>query len=161
MGLIAKLKLLLKIQKPAGQIIGQMKELNDGKRGWKTLGFWVTLVGTLSSTTLALTGIIPAPVQLIVTTALQAIYNIMRGAQGADSLLIKGTLTTTEFGLSVLTEIQKGLVAVEAGGIRPEWMTAATGIVGASLAFGQNLACRAPAKEEPLTPADKAVIKAA
>lgn len=141
MGLIAKLKLLFKIQKP----LGELAKLAPGvKTGWKTLGFWVTFLGTLASTAAALTGIIPAQAQLIATTVLQALYNILRGAQKMDSSDTKGLLTTTEFWLSTLTEIQKGLVAAETGGISPEWMASATMIVGAALAAGQNLASRTP-----------------
>lgn len=144
LGLFQKIKLLFKIQKPAGDFIKTVSGAKDEQRGWKTVGFWVTLVGTLSSTALALTGIIPAPAQLVVTTILQAAYNILRGAQSANSSTAKGTFTTTEFWLSTLTEIQKGLVAVETGGIHPQWMEAATAVVGATLAAGQNLAMRRP-----------------
>jgi hypothetical protein len=147
LGFLAKLKLLFKIQKPAGELIKTVGQAKDETRGWRTIGFWITLVGTLSSTALALTGVIPAPAQLVATTILQAAYNILRGAQSANSSTAKGTFRTTEFWLSTLTEIQKGLVAVESGGIRPEWISSATAIVGASLAAGQNLAMRRPDAE--------------
>lgn len=142
MGLIEKLKLLFKIRKP---LDGLVQSAKDAKAGWKTLKFWVTLTATLASTAAALTGIIPAPAQLIATTVIQAIYNILRGAEKMESAEVKGLATTTEFWLSTLTEIQKGLVAVETGGIHPEWIGIATAIVGASLAAGQNLAARTPA----------------
>lgn len=139
LGFIDKIKLLFKMQKPLGELA---KAGQDVKTGWKTLSFWVTFLGTLGSTAAALTGLIPAPAQLVITTVLQAAYNILRGAQKMESPTVKGFFTTTESWLSALAEIQKGLVAVEAGGIHPEWIGVATTIVGMSLAAGQNLAAR-------------------
>lgn len=146
MGFLAKLKLLFKIRKPASDLVDNLK---DAKAGWKTIHFWVTLLGTLASTAAALTGIIPPQAQLIATTILQALYNIFRGADKADVNEVKGTFRTTEFWLSALTEVQKGLVAVETGGIHPEWMATLSTVVGMSLAAGQNLAARQPSSETP------------
>jgi hypothetical protein len=147
MGFIEKIKLLFKIQKPLGELA---KSAKDVKTGWKTLKFWVTFLGTLASTAAALTGIIPPQVQLIVTTILQALYNIIRGAEKMESADAKGIFTTTEFALTALGEVQKGIVAAQMGGINPEWMAAATTIVGMALAAGQSLAAREP--EKPTTP---------
>jgi hypothetical protein len=143
MKLLEKIKLLFKVKEPAGELIDTLK---TAKTGWKTWGFWATLAGTLASTAAALSGVIPAQAQLVLTTGLQAIYNILRGASKADDPAVKGIFRTTEFWLSTLTEVQKGLVAVETGGINPEWMATATAIVGMALAAGQNLAARTPAK---------------
>lgn len=152
MGVIEKLKLLFKVRKPVGAIIDQVKEAKSPLTGWKTVAFWVTLLGSLASTAAALTGVVPAPVQLVATTVLSAFYNILRGLQKAESPEIKGTLRTTEFWLSALGEVQKGFVAVHAGGINPEWMSTATMIVGMALAAGQNLAAR-DVKAETAAPA--------
>jgi len=143
MGFIAKLKLLFKIQKPLGELA---KSAKDVKSGWKTLKFWVTFLGTLASTAAALTGIIPPQAQLIATTILQALYNIVRGAEKMDSPDTKGLVTTTEFWLTTLGEVQKGIVAAQTGGINPEWFATASTIVGMALAAGQNLASHEPAK---------------
>lgn len=150
MKFLAKIKLLFKIQKPAGQLVATLKDAKDERRGWKTVGFWVTLVGTLGSTAGALTGIIPVTTQLIAVTVLQGFYNILRGAQNANSESLKGTFTTTEFWLSALSEIQKTFVALHTGGIDPAWMSSATAIVGATLAAGQNLAARNIAPNQPV-----------
>jgi len=146
MGFIEKIKLLFKIQKPLGELA---KSAKDVKTGWKTIKFWVTFLGTLASTAAALTGIIPPPAQLIITTVLQAIYNIVRGAEKMESTEAKGIFTTTEFALTALGEIQKGIVAAQTGGINPEWMATATTIVGMALAAGQSLAAREPEKATP------------
>jgi hypothetical protein len=144
MGLIEKLKLLIKIKKPVGEIVDAAKKAKETK---KWLQFTVTLLGTLASTAAALTGVIPPQAQLIATTVLQALYNILRGAEKAESSDVKGTLRTTEFWMSGLTEVQKGLVSVQMGGINPEWMATSTALIGAALAFGQNLASRIPEKK--------------
>lgn len=143
MGFIEKIKWLFTIQKPAGQVIDAVKEAKQTK---KWFHFTVTLIGTLGSTAAALTGVIPAPVQLVATTVLQALYNIIRGADKADNAEIKGTLRTTEFWLTALTEIQKGIVATQMGGINPEWLATSSTVVGMALAAGQNLAARKPEK---------------
>lgn len=143
MGIVTKLKWLFKVQKPAGQVMDAVKEAKKTKRWFH---FAVTLIGTLASTAGALTGVIPAPAQLIATTVLQALYNIVRGADKADNAEIKGTLRTTEFWLTALTEAQKAVVAVQTGGLNPEWLATSSMVVGMALAAGQNLAARSPAK---------------
>lgn len=141
MGLIAKLKLLFEIQKPFGEAVDAVAEAKKTK---KWVHFTVTLLGVLLSTVLALNGVIPPQYALIATTALQALYNIIRGADKADNEDIKGTLRTTEFWTTGLTEIQKGIVAVQTGGVSAEWLTMSSTIIGMALAAGQNLAARAP-----------------
>lgn len=139
MGLIDKLKLLFKIQKPVKEVID---EVTEAKRTKKWFHFAVTLIGTLGATAAAMTGLIPAQAQLIATTVLQALYNIVRGADKADTAEIKGTFRTTEFWLTALAEIQKGVVAAQQGGINPEWLATSSAIIGAALSLGQNLAAR-------------------
>ena len=143
MGLIEKLKLLMKVKKPIGDVIDAAKEANKTK---KWFSFAVTVIGTLVTTAGALTGVIPPQAQLIGVSVLQAIYNVLRGLDKAEQTEIKGTLRTTEFWTSGLTEVQKMFVALHTGGIDPTWMPTMTALVGAALAFGQNLAARAPVK---------------
>lgn len=141
MGLIEKLKLLFKVKKPAGELFDAVKEAKKTK---KWFHFGVTVIGVLLSTAGALTGVIPPQTQLIITTILQTIYNIVRGADKADNHEIKGTLTTSEFWMTAATELQKGIVMAQTGGINPEWLATSSAVIGAALSFGQNLAARAP-----------------
>lgn len=141
MGFIEKIKLLFKIQKPLGELA---KAGKDVKSGWKTLKFWITFTATLGSTAAALTGLIPAPAQAVAVSIINGIYNILRGAEKMESSDTKGLATTTEFWLTALTEAQKGIVAMEVGGINPALMTSLSMGVGALLAAGQNLASRIP-----------------
>ena len=94
MGLFAKLKLLFLVKKPAGELFDAIAEVKKTK---KWVHFTVTLLGVLISSVLALNGVIPPLYSLIATTVLQALYNIVRGADKADNEQIKGTLRTTEF----------------------------------------------------------------
>lgn len=145
MTLIEKIKLLFQIKKPVEDILDSAKE---AKKNNKWFHFSVLLIGTIVTTLASLGGLLPPLVQLGIVTTLQCVYNILRGADKADNQEIKGTLLTTEFWTSALSEIQKALVAAHAGGLNPEWMTAATALSGAALAFGQNLAARAPLEEK-------------
>ena len=141
MGFIQKIKLLFKVKKPVGDLIDAVQEAKKTK---KWIHFGVTFLGILLSTIGSLTGIIPPQIQLIATTILQAIYNIVRGADKADNETVKGTLRTTEFWMTALTEVQKGVVATQMGGINPEWLAVSSTFIGMALAAGQNLAARAP-----------------
>lgn len=150
MKFLQKIKLLFKIQKPAGDVVAALKDAKDEKRGWKTIGFWVTLIGTGISTAGALSGLIPAQLQLCITTGLQCVYNVLRGAQNMDSPTVKGTVTTTEFWLTSLTELQKAVVVLHDGGIQSHSLEQAlSGLNFLSLAFGQNLAARKPVATKP------------
>jgi len=139
MGLIEKLKLLFKVKKPVEDVIDAAKAASKTR---KWFSFVVTLVGTLGTTAAALTGVIPPQAQLVAVTVLQSLYNILRGADKAETSEIKGTLRTTEFWLTGLSEIQKTFVAFQTGGWYPEWMATATTVTGMALAAGQNLASR-------------------
>lgn len=144
MTILSKIKLLFKIQKPANEIIDAVKQVKKTK---KWVHFAVTILGTLLSTAAALGGAIPVTAQLVIVTVLQALYNIMRGLDKADDAEVRGTLVTTEFWMTGLSEIQKALLAAHDGGISAPWMTSLSSIVAATLAFGQNLAARKPTPE--------------
>lgn len=139
MGLIEKLKLLLKVRQPATDLINEVKDI---KSGWQTIPFWVTLLGTLISAVGALTGVIPATAALIIGTGLTAVYNVLRGAVKAESPTTKPILQTTEFWLSLGTELSNALVTFQNGAINPPWFATAQALIGACMAFGQNLAAQ-------------------
>lgn len=141
MGFVEKIKLLFKVQKPAGEIVAAVKEAKKSKK-WLHLS--VVILGQLAATAGSLTGVIPPIAQLISVTVLQAAYNILRGADKADLAEVKGTFRTSEFWMTGLSEIQKSFVAFQTGGWYPEWMATAAAINGFALSLGQNLAARAP-----------------
>jgi hypothetical protein len=143
MGFIEKLKLLFRARQPLTDLIVEVKQ---AKAGWKTLVFWVSVTATLGGLVAALQGIIPPSAELIGTTVIAAFYNILRGATKANNPEIKPLFQTSEFYLSVLTEISNAFVALKAGGINPTWMATALSVVGAAMAAGQNIAGQAPSK---------------
>ena len=141
MGFIEKLKLLFKARQPATDLINEIKDI---KAGWKTLPFWVTVLGTLIALVAAAQGVIPATASLVIITVLTAFYNILRGATKANTPGVKPVLQTTEFWLGVLSQISNAILALKGGGINPEWFTTAEAIIGAAMAAGQNLAAQQP-----------------
>lgn len=159
MGAFAKLKLLFKYRKPLGQVA---QAIGQAKKGWKTIAFWTTLVATCLTTVGALQGVIPPQAMVIATSVLTGFYNVLRGLQKAETPEIKGTLRTTEFGLTVLGEVQKTIVAIQSGGVNPEWLTTAATISAVTFGIGQNLAARYTKAEVPMdAPAAPAPKKAA
>jgi len=148
MGLLEKIKLLFKARKPATDIINEVGQI---KSGWKTIPFWVTLLGTLISLVAALEGFIPASTALIATTALTAIYNILRGATKTDITGTKPVVQSTEFWLGVLGQLSNAAVTLKTGGIAPHWLVTAETFISAAMAAGQNLA-----GQQPSTPLEQA-----
>ena len=141
MGLIEKLKLLFKARQPLTDIITEVKGI---KAGYKTVPFWVTLLGTLLALVGALQGVIPATAALVVTTTLTFAYNVLRGATKANVPGQKPVLKTTEFWIGVLGFLTTAITSLQAGGINPAWMTTAMSIIGMAMAAAQNLSGQQP-----------------
>lgn len=140
MKFLDKLKLLFVVQKPAGEI---MDAVADAKKTKKWIHFVATVLGIAISATAAWSGYMSPTAATIVTSALNAIYNIVRGADKADNTEVKGTFTTTELWLSVLNEAQNFVVAAHTGGVQAPWLENFAALVNfGSLALGQNLSAR-------------------
>ncbi len=142
MGFLTKLKWMFKIQKPAGQVIVAVSEVRKTK---KWVHFAVTVLGSLATTAGTLTGVIPPQIQMMAVSVLNALYNIVRGADKADDPTVKGPLCTTEFWVTALVESQKAFVTMHNGGVVAPWLEYTMSALNAlSLIFGQNLAARTP-----------------
>lgn len=141
MGFIEKLKLLVKARKPVTDIINEAKEI---KTGYKTVQFWVTVLGSGVALVGALEGFIPASAGLVASTVLVTFYNILRGATKADVASTKPIVQTTEFWVSVLSQLGAAIVALQSGGINPSWFAAASMMISVAMAAGQNLAGQQP-----------------
>jgi len=154
MGFIEKLKLLFKVRKPATDLINEVRQV---KSGWKTIPFWVSVLGTLLAVVASLKGLIPATSALVITTVLTMFYQILRGATKADLTSTKPVFQTSEFWLGVLSQIANALTALKTGGINPTWLATASGLVAAAMAAGQNLAGQqpSPAGTPLITPSEK------
>ncbi len=127
MGFIEKLKLLLKVRQPVTDLINEVKSI---KAGYKTIPFWITVIGTVLS--------------VIVATVLTAFYNILRGATKTDVTDVKPIFQTTEFWMGVFAELQNAILALQAGGINPKWLALSALVIGAAMSCGQNLASQSP-----------------
>ncbi len=140
MKFLDKLKLLFVVQKPAGEI---MDAVAEAKKTKKWIHFGATVLGIAISASAAWSGYMSPTTATIVTSALNAIYNIVRGADKADNADVKGTFTTTELWLSVLNEAQSFIVAAHTGGVKAPWLDNFSALVNfGSLALGQNLSAR-------------------
>lgn len=125
----------------ARKVVSQMGEI---KRGWKTLSFWITLLGNLLTLAGVLKGIIPALTALVVMTVLTAFYNILRGAQKSEEEGVRSWWKTTEFWMGVGTEISKAFIALQGGGISPAWMATLSTVLAGSMTIARDLSHKEP-----------------
>jgi len=142
MGLISKLKLLIKTAKPVGQFINQVK---GAKLKWKTIPFWGTLLGSAVSLVAALQGFIPVTVGIVITGVLTVLYNIIRGLDKADQEGVKPTWKSTEFWVGVLGIISTQIVNMQTQGINSEVLVTINSLIAAAMALAQNLGAQQPA----------------
>jgi len=144
MGMIAKLKLFFKSAKPVGQFVKQIK---GAKKKWKTIPFWVTLLGSAGSVVASLNGIIPTEASVIITSLLAAGYNILRGLDKADQVGVKPAIRSSEFWIGAGAILSSSLQEIKGAGVESEALTIAMGLVAAAMAFGQNLGANEPTGE--------------
>lgn len=136
MSLIAKIKLLFSAAKPAANLAGQLKEVGSG---WKTIHFWVSLLGSAISLAASIKGFIPADISLIVTTALVASYNIMRGFDKTDSSVVHPPFQSTEFLMGLLAQLSNAVLALQQGGIASTHLVIAGTVLAGAMSIAQNL----------------------
>lgn len=146
MGLFAKLKLLIKASKPVGQFVNQVK---GARAKYKTIPFWLSIVGSLISIAAALQGVIPATTAVIITTSLTAIYNILRGADKINQVGVKPPLQTTEFWMGVGAILSTMFVDMKTAGVDNQVIGIANTVIGAAMAAAQSLAANQPTEVPP------------
>lgn len=144
MGLIQKFRAGM----AAKRIVDQ---LGGTKKGWKTLVFWVALLGNLATLAASLKGMVSPEAYLVSTTAIAAVYTILRGALKSEQTGVTNWWTTSEFWLSVGTGASGALLALQQGGINPAWLGVANTVLGASLTAARDLSHKQP--EQPPPPA--------
>lgn len=141
MGVIDKLKLLFKTAKPVGQFINEVK---GAKLKYKTIPFWVSVLGSLIAIVGALNGVIPATLAVVITGALTALYNIIRGLDKADQVGVKPTWKTTEFWVGALGIIAAQITEIQTAGVSSNVLTTVSAVVAAAMALAQNLGAQQP-----------------
>lgn len=141
MGLIEKLKMLIKSAKPAGVFINQVK---GARLKYKTIPFWTSLIGSLIALVASLQGFIPATTGILITTGLGAGYNILRGVDKVNQTGITPALRSTEFWIGSLAVISTSLIDLATAGITGPVLTTAQTVVAAAMAVAQNLGAQEP-----------------
>ena len=146
MGLIEKIKLLFKAQKPVGEFITQVK---GARLKYKTIPFWVTLLGTGISLVGAVQGVIPATTAVVVSSLLTAAYNILRGADKMNQEGVKPPFRSTEFWLGALGIVGASLTEIQTAGVQSNVLTSCLALIAGAMAAAQNLGAQQPKKEDP------------
>lgn len=141
MGLLAKLKIYLKIRKPLKKLVEHFKTI---KRGGKTPEFWMVLFGYAVTITAAVSGYLSPEVSLIVSTVLAALYNVFRGAVKSKEKGVRKWYTTTEFWVGVGAQAQIAFLAVQQGGINEQWIVASLAIINGAMVAARDLSHKQP-----------------
>ena len=143
MTIVEKIKLLFAVRKPVGDLVVQVKQV---KAGWKTPGFWVAVLGTLLALAGAVSSFIPATAALIVSTVLTLGYNVLRAYQNAAVPGVCPPFQSSRFWVGVLGMASASIMALQQGGVNPEWFTVAISILGAVMAAAQSIGAQQPEK---------------
>lgn len=144
MSLIDKIKLLVKGAKPVGEFVNAVK---GARKKYKTIPFWLTIIGSLTSIVAALNGLIPATAAIVATTILTAAYNILRGADKMDQVGVKPPLRSSEFWIGALGIISTAIVDLQTAGVSGQVLTIANLVIGAAMSVAQNLGAIQPDKK--------------
>lgn len=141
MTIFEKIKLLFKVQGPAGELV---EELKTAKSSWKSPKFWVALLGTLGALTAGLTGILSPTASLFTSSGIAALYNIVKALEDSNQPFTSGLFVSTKFWLGTLAAAQGFFLAVKTGGVDPVWVESSLGALGLVMTFAQNLAAQQP-----------------
>lgn len=141
MGLLKKLKLLFKTAKPVGQFI---KQVQGARKKYKTIPFWVAILGSSLALVGSLQGFIPATAAVVATAILTAGYNILRGLDKADQTGVKVAWKSTEFWVGAMGIISTQLMEIKTAGVDNEVLTGVTAIIGGAMAVAQNIGAQQP-----------------
>lgn len=132
MKLFDKIKLFIK----GNQVISQLSHV---KRGYKTLSFWITLLASLGSFAGSIKGVVSPEISLIVTTALTALYNILRGLEKADEPGTRPWYKSTETWVGIGAQVQNACLAIKEGGIQESHLAAAAIVIGGVMSMARDL----------------------
>lgn len=130
----------------ARKVVNQM---GDVKRGWKTLGFWVTLLGNMTALVTALNGIIPATTAAIVSGAITALYTVLRGAQKSEEAGVREWYKTSEFYMAVGSQLGTVLLTLQQNGVNAAWVATSSTILSGVLAISRDLSHKQPETPKP------------
>jgi len=136
MNIIEKVKLFIKVKKPATDLIKEMKEV---KTGWKTIGWWISISATLGTIVTTLAGYLPAEVGLVATVAITALYQSVRAIENTKMVGTAPLLLSTRFWSGIMSALGTALVSLKSGGIDPAWVEAGLTVIGLVTTASQNI----------------------
>ena len=143
--MLQKLMLLWKARKPAQDVAGDLKEI---KRGWKTVSFWLVLVGHLGALAAAVQGSLDPQTALILNIALATLYNMLRSISKSQEAGVREWWKTTEVWVGIGTQLSAGLMALQSKGINPSWMAVSLAILNGVMVFGRDMSHKQPEKTD-------------
>lgn len=136
MSVFDAVKALWAAKEPATEVAGDIQQL---KRGYKTPAFWVVLLAHLGSLVAAVQGYIPPHTLLLVNTVLAVLYNIARGTAKQEEAGVRDVWKTTEFWMSLGSQISAAFLALQQGGISPQWLVSAQTILAGAMVIARDL----------------------
>jgi hypothetical protein len=138
-----KLMLLWKIRKPVEDVSKDLKEI---KRGYKSVAFWLVLVGHLGALAAAAQGALDPKIALIANTVLAVLYNVLRASTKSQETGVREYWKTTEFYITVGSQLSAGLMALQAGGLDAKWITVSLAVLNGVAVFGRDMSHKQPEK---------------
>ncbi len=146
MSIIEKVKLLIKIRKPASDLV---EEIEKKKDNYKSVAFWMTVILGIISCVASLEGLIPARIGVISTIALGCVYNILRAIKNAQIEGVTPTIRSTRFWIGIISILSASLISLQSGGISDEWVKTAIAVMGGVMAIAQALGAKEPKPDTP------------
>lgn len=135
--LISKIKLIWKGREIASNLI-------QIKSKWKSIPFWVAIIGNVLAFLGATQGFLPPQLIIILNASLTAIYNYLRGLEKAETDGVKPFKTSSEFILSLLTTANNAIIDMETGGVSTYYLGATSIALTHAVAAGRDLANMRP-----------------
>lgn len=143
MNWLDKLQLLSQVEGPAQDVVGDVVQI---KRGYKTLAFWITLLGSLSSVVASVTGVLPANMAFVINTVLIVFYNLLRGVQKTEESRVHPFWQSTEVWLGVMGNISNGVAALQPNS-NSQVLAIGSALISAAMVVARDLAhVKAPGK---------------
>lgn len=149
MTLLEKIKLLMKIRKPVGQLVEEIEKSRDK---YKTVQFWMSIVLIVSSIVASANGLIPPKIALILTITLGSIYNALRAMKNTQIEGVTPLLRSTRFWVGFASIVSAWLIALQDGGISSDSLKTAITIMGGVMTICQAIGLKQPEPLEQTAP---------
>ena len=143
MGILTKLKLLLKLNKSSKVVVEEVEKVVEAKKksGLKSTEFWGTVLVSVGSVAASVTGILPPLYAAIAVSGSTVAYTLSRGlAKKTDpNGAVKPGYKASEFYVGLLNDLGSLLAAVS-GAVPPELAIALMTISRVAYSISRGLA---------------------